>query len=191
MSLHVCVWKAAALFASGENVTSLAKWAGTARQWWIWSFRGGLIFLTCWWENVLIKKQRQKEKANWSHLWHPFPSLFFIVLLVCFAACGAVKTQLIALNVLRGKNAPCPAGACGWHMENNTCSEREKTERWKQNEKREMILETNTWLNLHPGRVLDGHTVTMVNKTYWWHTSNYSTVLYEKFMSADFIYGIK
>jgi len=94
---------------------------------------------------VLIKKQRQKEKANWFHLWHPFPSLFFIVLLVCFAACGAVKTQLI---VLRGKNAPCPAGACGWHMENNTCSgEREKTERWKQNEKGEIMLETNPGLN--------------------------------------------
>lgn len=32
-----------------------------------------------------------------------------------------------------------------------------KTERWKQNERGEMILETNTWLNLPPGWILDGH----------------------------------
>lgn len=59
---------------------------------------------------MLIKKQRQKEKANWSHLWPPFPSLLFIVLLVCFAACGVVKMQLIALNVLRGKVARAQQG---------------------------------------------------------------------------------
>ncbi len=141
----LCVWKATAL-ESRENVTSLAKWAGTARKWWIRSFREGLIFLTCWWENVLIKKQRQKEKADWSHLWPPFPALFFIVLLVCFAACGAVKTQLIALNVLRGKDAPSPAGGCGWHMENNMCSE--ETENRQRCENR-MRMGEWCWRQIH------------------------------------------
>lgn len=31
-ALCLCVWKAV-LLVPGENVTSLAKWAGTARQW--------------------------------------------------------------------------------------------------------------------------------------------------------------
>lgn len=147
MCVCLCVWKATALVASRENVTSLAKWAGTARQWWIWSFREGLIFLTCWWENVLIKKQRQKEKANWSHLWPPFPSLLHC--LACMFCCmwrGENATD--CAECAERERCSKPSRECGWHMENNTCSKEteKRQERWKQNENGKWSFQTYLYM---------------------------------------------